>query len=323
MTHCFSPTSIFSEKWLSEYLESPNRKVRIDLMCTGAEELYNWLLDLFGQGITQLQNSAHFEIESLAKRMVDCKNGSLARRLRLITADLEKPEWDEVQTIEDLLELYFLCRAFKKVDQLPLLLKAELLQIAGMSWRKKDLEGVVKVSDQWICLHVEEDWIENLRTNTVYLVGIEKKVLAKVHLYAFRFEPFSHSFRTAQIWRGELVFFPSTVPLNAFVGDDFQVANSQIIPDLCFFRNIQYSVDYYRGLNPLRWEWPVLISPVELMEDKQRDRKLIDKHGNDLRDMMEFATLDSALLAFGTQDLSKFKLKSWIQRGRVWDVASP
>ncbi|TVQ42393.1 MAG: hypothetical protein EA362_13315 [Saprospirales bacterium] len=323
MKPCFPPTSIFSEKWLSEYLNSPNRKERIELMTAGSEELYNWLLDLFGQGITQLQNSSRFEIESIAKRMVDCKNGSLARRLRIIATDVEKPDWDEVKTIEDLLELYFLCRAFKKVDKLPLLLKAELLQIAGMSWRKKDLEGVVKVSDQWICLHVEEDWIENLRTNTVYLVGIEKKVLAKVHLYAFRFEPFSHSFRTAQVWRGELVFFPSTVPLNAFVGDDFQVANSQNIPDLSLFRDIQYSVDHYRGLNPLRWEWPVLLPSTALSNTLLNRLRITDKNGNDLTEMTEFAALDNSLIAFGTQDFSKFKLKSWIQRGRVWDVASP
>lgn len=320
MKSCFPPTSIFSEKWLSEHLNSPNRKERIELMTAGSEELYNWLKDLFGQGITQLQNSSRFEIESIAKRMVDCKNGSLARRLRVIAAEVENPDWNEVQTIEDLLGLYFICRAFQKIEQLPLLLKTELLQTAGMNWRRKELEGVKKVSNLWLCLHMEEDWVENLRTNTVYMVGIEKKVLAKINLYAFRFEPFPHSIKTGQIWRGDLTYFPSPVPLNAFLGDDFQVAPTQKPPDLDFYSDIYYSIEHYRGLNPLRWEWPVLLPSKALINLKTNGLRTTDKNGNDLAEMSEFAALDNALIAFGTQDFSRFTLRSWVQRGRVWDV---
>ena len=319
MIRHFAPTSIFSEKWLTEYFTSGTRPERIALMCAGAEELHTWLLDLFGQGLSQLQTVQKFELENLAKRMVDCQNGSLARRLRLIAADTEKTDWDEIQSIRDLLELYFLCKAMKKLNQLPLLLKAELLQIAGMSWRKKDLEEVKKVSDSWICLHLEADWLENLHVNTAWFWGVNKHIFAKVNLYAFRFEPFSHSFKTAQVWNGELIFFPSTVPLNAFVSENFLAASVQKLPEFNYAQHFEYKLNEQRALNPIRWEWPVVIPADELAKDKKTDLKILDKNGAEVNHLMEFASLDPSLMTFGSIHFYRLYIKSLIRNGQILD----
>lgn len=296
-----APNKIFPEERLIEYYGSDKRRDRIDLMQSGAKELINWLEDLFSEGMSALLRSNKFGLDSIAVRMVDTQNSSIARKLRVLSDELEKDNWDESGGLLLLLELYTLAKAVIKVDSLPVLLKAETLPLSGMSWRKKDLEWVVPVNDQWKCLHHTLDWVENLRLKSCWMLGNKSGFFAQLNFYSFRFEPFSHQINQGEYWEGDLTYYPSPTPLPAFPSEVFhKIPKSKVTKSTVPLANLMTQVGEVGKVNPLRQEWPLLVPVWKINTDAlPLHHSYTLKEKTRLRKYLEAGKRDSNLYLFG------------------------
>lgn len=307
----FAHQGIFPEKILLELLSQPGKKERIKLMKSGAEEFLNWVKDLFNKGLPQLLNTGHFELEKIAARLVDTKNSTLARELRMIGADLDTLNWSEKKCVDQLLRLYFLAKALKNMDGLPLLLQSELLQICGMSWRKKELEWIPPLSDQWLCLHEEENWRENLRVSQSWFYGIKSSVFFEYNQYAFRFAPFDHPVQGGKVYTGNVKYYPSVVPLQGFPSDGFLAGASASGKEKPKFSNPIETIIKLRAQHPLRMNWPMILPSAAFDKSSGFLQKLSgNQKNNALKLLLNFSSLDPELRVFGLWSPSGFLPKS-------------
>lgn len=317
-----APDNIFPKERLIEYFANERRKDRIDLMQSGAREFANWLEDLFSEGVSALLRSNKFGLDSIAVRMVDTQNGSIARKLRLLAGELEKDNWDESGGLLLLFELYTLAKALLKADSLPILMKAETLSLCGMSWRKKDLEWVIPVNDQWKCLHHTLDWIENLRLNTCWMLGRKSGFYAQLNFYSFRYEPFSHNINQGDCWEGDLIYYPSPTPLLAYPSEVFyKIPESKFAKSTIPAANLMTPIDEVSKSNPLRQEWPLLVPVYKINTDALTlHPSLSVEKKTRIRKYLKAGKMDCSLFLFGLWTTGGFKALSLLKNGTTIDL---
>lgn len=313
-----APSDIFSINALEDYLGNPKKVDRILLMQSGAKEFDIWFDDLFSRGIASLQSPGKFQIDAIASRLVDTQNSGLARKLRIVSSELSKDDWSEIQCIEDLLHLYLLARGLLKIDHLPPLLKSELLNMAGMNWRKKDLQWVQPIEDQLWCIYSKEQKMENLRVLNSYFYGSNTGCVAEVNQYAFRFDPFEHQIETGQWWQGGLTYYPSNSPIHAFPMPGFS-RKMTALPESPQIQPNQYSIPEMRASNPYRRGWPGVfpLSKIPDLIEQNQDIKATTESGLPVLKMMKFGAIDHFSKAFGIWELSKFIPLTVIERSAL------
>ena len=314
-----APASVFRETDIEEYLSKPTRVDRIQLMQSGARELNFWLRDLFAQGLAALLSENKFGLDALAVRMVDTKNSSWARTLRLLSDSLDQCEWKEKVALYSLLGLYVQAKSVLNLEKLEPLLQTEVLATAGMNWRKKDLGKVIPVNDEWKCLHAKVEWMENLRLLSSDFVGVKSGFYATVNQYSFRFEPFDLQVQTGDLWYGDLIYYPSPTPVLAFPGEVFvkkSLKSKEAIP--LPIEKMTYDLMRSREINPFRTHWPITLRSATLQ--KSHIPILDPATGEEterMKQLIQFSEADPNLHIFGYWSLQGFSPLSLISGGEL------
>ncbi len=310
--------SIFRDLDINAYLQKPSRADRIQLMQTGARELKQWIDDLFNRGLAALKSENKFEINAIATRMVDSKNASWGRILRLMSDSLDRSDWNERPTLYKLIQLYIQAGGVLKIDRLDPLLQTDLLAAAGMKWRRNALENVKPVSDDWLCLWCKKDTLENLTSLSAFLFGIKTGYYVRVNQYVFGREPFQAEFSFADTWSGDIIYFPSPTPLAAFPGTSLQKKRDHYHQPEIPVENLRRDILKQIETNPFRYQWPMAIPAIELLESQTPvlDQET-EQETEELKQFLDFASIDRNLTLFGTWSLAGFTPLSLISDGLV------
>lgn len=178
-----------------------------------------WLLNLVRQGLAdpQLQQATFWEAK--AARMVDAQAPGIATWLReLARYPKHGAEWVPA-LLEQLGRMYLLIQSFKRFDQLPEPMQADLRAVIGWYYKKEEvLDGEV-IRDRWYVIGRREQTLDQkLRSQRIWLQG-EGGRSAMILEFAYGDVPFDTLLKTGQLIQAELCFFPSAWPLRAFIVD--------------------------------------------------------------------------------------------------------
>ncbi|MEK7257736.1 MAG: hypothetical protein AAB316_23465, partial [Bacteroidota bacterium] len=103
---------------------------------------------------------------------------------------------------------------FQRLEQLPEGMQDDLLNLAGVNFKKEDLLMLNGLQDDWLVAGQTETAEEgNLYARRTWLIG-EKSRRTCLHLeFAFADKPYEMTWRLGSVLSGEVVFYPSALPM--------------------------------------------------------------------------------------------------------------
>lgn len=250
--------------------DQQNQAKRVALMDSGVAELDKWLRTVARLGLAQMVQAPE-EWENLAARMVDCKLGSIARRIRLCQQWLEQEDWSEQVTAE-LGLLYLFVLAWQRKETLTPDQKRELLQVAGWNVRKDQLQTQNGLEDCWLVLGVSTGEEEKLKFRRTWLRGEKSGRYALLLDFAFGNRGFEDHWVTGSVLRGRLLFYPGQPAMRAH----FQACqvSRDVYEAVAAYGNLtEMQADYTRhlGLSPWLTVLPALVDEVVAVYDKEHN----------------------------------------------------
>lgn len=189
-----------------------NREKRLFQMTAGLAELESWLTDLFRQGLATLEGQAASYWNDLAARMVDAKLGTLARRIRQLPELMAQADWHE-KMLAELGDIYLLVKAFQRMDTLPEPLQDDLLNLAGVNFKKEEILAQPGLKDRWLVAGQTETSEEgSLLARRTWLVGEKCARTVLLLEFAWGGQGYDTTWRMGTVLDGEVVFYPSAYP---------------------------------------------------------------------------------------------------------------
>jgi len=194
-----------------------DREVRI---AAGLDELSRWLEDQARQGIAAAPARSWADWDQVAARLVDAQAPGLARRVRgLYGAAASGEGWPE-RVAERLATIAMLVRAYRRQEELPEGLRADVRVQIGWTQREGDVLAGAGVRDVWQVLGVRvivSDEDERYRSQRTWLVGQSGGRPAVILAFAAAQAPLDRSLVPGTAFEGELAFYPGAAPMRALV----------------------------------------------------------------------------------------------------------
>ena len=148
----------------------------------GLDQLELWLSDIIrtGLGSSQLESPGFWE--SQAARLVDYQAPGLASRLRaMATIPGSKKDWPATM-LEKLGRLALAVQAYRRLDELPQGLQADVRQIVGWTYSQEEVAASgERVRDNWVVVGQVEEHFEKLRGQRTWIVG-ETTEIGRAHV---------------------------------------------------------------------------------------------------------------------------------------------
>lgn len=278
---------------------------RVLLMDSGVAELDKWLRTVARLGLAQMVQAPE-EWENLAARMVDCKLGSIARRIRLCQQWLQQENWEDAVTAE-LGLLYLFVLAWQRKESLQPAQKRELLQVAGWNVRKDQLNAQQGVEDNWLVLGISTGTEEKLKFRRTWMRGEKSGRYALLLDFAFGNRGFEDHWVTGSVLRGRLLFYPGQPALRAAF-QQYQVSRDayEAVTAYADLEELRISYAKALGLSPWLLVLPALVDEVRPIYDQSKKQfYLLDQEKRQLR-MPETEPSWKLLAISGGQPISCF-----------------
>ncbi len=243
---------------------------REESILTGLDELDLWIADRLNRGLAGFMAEASQQCRVLAQRMVDAKASGLATWIDALPSDIfglpERMRADAV--IEALGSLHLLAEAYRRQDKLPELLHHDVRRLVGWAQERQALlddATALRVTATWtvIATHVEVQ-PDKLRRIETWLMGARDGVSAFAVLIDF--VPVAtgaggSAFFPGEIFRGEVVYYPSAAPLRAVLARRGDAPATIPAPTT----SLAVALDAYdgrRAAQPWLRQWPMTVSGV-------------------------------------------------------------
>jgi hypothetical protein len=186
----------------------------------GLEDLERWLRDLVRQGLGQARQRPYSFWDEAAARLVDAQAGALGGRLQAMggLAARGGDGWADA-LLEEAGLLQLLLRAYRRLDELPTELRADVRTLVGWTVAQDDVLAGGRVRDRWAVLGrvVEEE--ERLRVQRVWLRGMDSRRHALVLSFAAVGQPLDANLAVGSVVDASLAFYPSAAPLRALLAE--------------------------------------------------------------------------------------------------------
>lgn len=232
-----------------------------------------WLEDLVRRGLAAAQSEPAAQFERVAARMVDAQAPGLAALVRRVPELIGSgPGW-EVRTLDHLGRLHLLLRAGEQLKDLPADLALDVRTTLGWNHAKEEVLAGAAVQDCWVSVGhlIEED--DRLTTRRTWLVGRRSGRRALLLDFAAGNAPLPQSTVPGTQFEGEIVFYPSRVPMRALVKSVSETrlvdGDLESVADPTLERALG---GYAEGLalNPWIARWPMLIRTCRLAQSGDR-----------------------------------------------------
>src|SRR5215470_15956422 len=256
---------------------------RADRVLQGLDALDLWLNDLMRNGLASVEAQGPSFWTQQAARMVDAQAPGIAARLRRI-ADLPRTEgWTE-RLLAELGRLGLLTHAFRRLDQLDPPLQEDLRQFIGWTAEQDEiLRTGETVADRWAVIGQSLEEEERLKVQRNWLVGAATGRQALVLQFAVGGAPFATMLLPGTVFEGDLVFYPSALPLRALIRE--RRGHPQPLDRLHAATSIEGLLEGWSGaLARLPWidRYPALLQAVVPVPDGGSPWRLRDAAGAQL-----------------------------------------
>lgn len=248
------------------------RQKRLDEMATGLRELGDWLGEISTDGIAATQEEADYW-QNLSARLVDAKLGGVGKRALRIETLMQRSDWPDT-ALRELGQVYLIARGFERLHELPDGLQHELLNEAGINYKKEEVLAQPGVVDTWTVIGRREGQSddESLFWRRVWLYGESTQRLALLLDFAFGRNPYDTELLFGGSYEGALHYYPSAYLLRALVGRH-QLREQAIFTD-GYDSFDDFATDYAAALaaNPWLGTFPALLEDVTPVYDEAADR---------------------------------------------------
>lgn len=203
--------------------QQKTRFERLERAENGFEDLETWLFDTIRRGLATVVSEDPAAFEHLASRAADAGMTGLSRSLRLLSAvPVNAADWT-TRTCEAIAQVYLAVRAFQNRDVLPESLLHDLQNFMGIHYKKEEvLASGERITDTWaVAGAVTEPFEGKLLVRRTWLLGVQSGRTALLLDFAFG-DGFPPGFHTGSTHQGTLVFYASSFPQRALVGEDFR-----------------------------------------------------------------------------------------------------
>ncbi len=214
-----------ADKPVDEEAQAKRAAKRDERVQAGVIECRQWLDDLLRRGLAGARTDADFE--RLAARMVDAQAPGLAGSLRKLNGVLHSGEGWESRALDHLGRLHLLLEAAEKLSTLPADLATDVRVALGYPQSKDETLARAGVEDTWAVVGVVHEDEDRLTVRRTWLWGRTTARRALLVDFAVntgfgggsgggagRLEP---GFVPGLEFQGEIVYYPSRVPLRALV----------------------------------------------------------------------------------------------------------
>ena len=193
-------------------IESRERKV-----AAGIGELDRWLGDLIRRGLDAARAGGYATWESMAARLVDAQAGGLARSVRGLGSMAGTIDaWPHL-LLEGTARLHLLCEAYRRADELPAGLRADVRSLVGWTTREDDLGDADAEEDRWLVVGRRLDEGIQVMTARTWLLGEASGRIALHLAFGVDEAPPTPIAVPGRSFRATLAFYPSATPLRAVV----------------------------------------------------------------------------------------------------------
>ncbi|WP_394841425.1 SWIM zinc finger domain-containing protein [Pendulispora brunnea] len=185
----------------------------------GIEGLDLWMSDLIRQGLAQVEDRPAAFWEGQAARLVDAQAPGLASRVRRLGRYVGNhvSDWP-VKLLGEMGRIALLTHAFRRIEELPAPLQADVRQLIGWSLSHEEiLTSGEAVQDAWLLAGQSLFDEERFRVQRNWLVGTHTGRVALFLQFAAGTAPFAENMMPGTVFDAELVYRPSAFPQRALI----------------------------------------------------------------------------------------------------------
>jgi len=156
--------------------------------------------------------------------MVSAKLGGIGRRVRNLQQLKDEEDWPS-KMLATIAEVYLLCKGFQNLEALPHPLQQELLNVAGINFKKGELDYLEGLQDTWFVLgQYEGNDTDDLFYRRTWVYGEQSGQMCLFLDFAYGQNPYTHVWKVGTMFEGELVHYPSSYPMRVFMKSSKAVA---------------------------------------------------------------------------------------------------
>lgn len=206
------------EKPVDEVAQAKRRQAREQSIGTGTEELLLWMKDIVRNGLLATQSTANTALfASMVRRMIDAKAPGLASMIReLERIDTYSDGWQST-FVDKLSQLYTVVQGFRNRATLPAPIAADIDTAVGFTIEQEELRQQQGIEDTWFILGKTDSENDGILAEHTWLYGMNSNTYALIRQFSARGQGKALILETGSSVQGELVFYPSAVPLRAIV----------------------------------------------------------------------------------------------------------
>ena len=250
-------------------IASRERKV-----AAGIDELDRWLRDLMRRGLDSTRSEGYRFWDAMGARLVDAQAGGLGRSVRgMGSAANSGDAWPHL-LLEGAGRLHLLSEAYRRSDELPVALRADVRSLVGWNVKEDELDHANAVEDRWLVVGQRIDDRGDIVTARTFLLG-ETSGRIGLHLaFGVGAAPPTLLAVPGQAFRATATFYPSATPLRVAVQPPIVPdGEATAIPGATTLAAVAEEHGARLARNPFVGAWPVLIADV--VPVLQRDRLLV------------------------------------------------
>ncbi len=256
-TRAERPTEIDPEA-RAKRIATRERKV-----AAGIDELDRWLRDLMRRGLDSTRGEGYRFWDAMGARLVDAQAGGLGRSVRgLGSAANSGDAWPHL-LLEGAGRLHLLSEAYRRADQLPDDLRADVRALVGWNVKEDELDPADAVEDRWLVIGQRIDDRGDIVTARTFLLGQTSGRIALHLAFGVGAAPPTLLAIPGQAFRATLTFYPSSTPLRAAVRPPIEPDGDITgVPGALPLAKVVDEHAARLARNPFTGSWPVVIGEV-------------------------------------------------------------
>ncbi len=232
-------------------------------VAAGIDELDRWLRDLMRRGLDSTRSEGYRFWDAMGARLVDAQASGLGRSVRgLGSAANAGDAWPHL-LLEGAGRLHLLSQAYRRSDQLPEDLRADVRSLVGWNIKDEELDPANAVEDRWLVIGQRIDDRGDIVTARTYLLGESSARIGLQLAFGVGAAPPTLLALPGQAFRATLTFYPSATPLRVAVRPPIVPdGEATALPGAISLAAVVGEHGARLARNPFAGAWPVVIGEV-------------------------------------------------------------
>ena len=232
-------------------------------VAAGIDELDRWLRDLMRRGLDSTRSEGYRFWDAMGARLVDAQAGGLGRSVRgLGSAANAGDAWPHL-LLEGAGRLHLLSEAYRRSDELPEDLRADVRSLVGWNVKEDELDPTNAVEDRWLVIGQRIDDRGDIVTARTFLLGETSGRIGLQLAFGVGAAPPTLLADAGQAFRAAATFYPSSTPLRVAARPPIEPdGDVTALPGGMSLAAVVEEHGVRLARNPFAGAWPVIIADV-------------------------------------------------------------